>query len=61
MGNQLFNEVIEFTGLPRESISKELRRLLLLRGLDPNKLTLEELRVFLSDFLDEIALGEKEQ
>ena len=58
MGNQLFNEVIEYTGLHRDSISKELKRLLLLRGLDPNKLTLEELRAFLSDFLDEIALGE---
>lgn len=55
MGNQLFNEVIEYTGLPRASISKELKRLLRLRGLDADKLTLEELRTFLTAFLEEIA------
>jgi len=55
MGNQLFNEVVEYTGLPKESISKELKRLLRLRGFDANKLTLEDLRFFLTAYLEEIA------
>ncbi len=55
MGNQLFNEVVEYTGLPRQSIAKELRKLLRVRGLDATKLTLEELRACLASFLEELA------
>lgn len=51
MGNKLFAEVTELTGLPGELIGEELRALLDKKGVIPEQLTLESLREALSEYL----------
>lgn len=51
MGNILFKQLIELTGLPVEEISAELKRLLHERGIDPDFVTLDQLREVLGYYL----------
>lgn len=50
-GNVLFKQLIELTGLPAEEIGKELKKLLKEKGLDPDFVTLEQLREVLACYL----------
>jgi hypothetical protein len=56
MGNKLFSEVTELTGLPEDLISEELKSLLESKGVEPEQLTLESLREALADYLTQVAL-----
>jgi len=56
MGNKLFSEVTELTGLPEELIGEELKSLLERKGVEPEELTLESLREALADYLTQVAL-----
>ncbi len=53
MGNDLFKEVTDLTGLPKEEISTELRGILDAVGSDPKTMTIEELRAAMLRYLDE--------
>lgn len=57
MGNKLFRQLIELTGLPAEEIGRELRRLLGERGIDPDFVTLEQLREVLASYLRQTLKG----
>lgn len=61
MGNKLFTEVTELTGLPEELISEELKSLLERKGVEPEQLTLESLREALADYLTQVALEFEEE
>lgn len=54
MGNELFREVKLLTGLPDDLIGEELTQLLESKGVAPNELTLESLRVAVEDYLKQI-------
>jgi len=61
MGNKLFSEVTELTGLPEEIIGEELKTLLERKGVEPEQLTLESLREALADYLTQMALEFEEE
>jgi hypothetical protein len=56
VGNRLFKQVTELTGLPEELISEELRGLLERKGIEPDQVTIESLREALADYLAQVAL-----
>ena len=56
MGNKLFSQVTELTGLPSELIGAELRGLLARKGVAPEQVTMECLRECLADYLTQVAL-----
>ena len=56
MGNKLFSEVTELTGLPEELIGEELKGLLENKGVAPEQMTMESLREALADYLNELAV-----
>jgi hypothetical protein len=55
MGNKLFAEVTELTGLPEELIGPELKKLLERKGVAPEQLTMESLREALADYLTQVS------
>lgn len=54
MGNKLFAEVTELTGLPEELIGEEFKALLERKGVAPEALTMQSLREAMADFLTQI-------
>jgi len=56
MGNKLFSEITNLTGLPEELIGEELTKLLQLKGIAPEQMTMESLREALSDYLKEVSV-----
>jgi len=50
-GNDLIDQIVELTGLPKESIEQELTGILKASGLDPQKLTIDELRSAMMAYL----------
>lgn len=54
MGNKLFSEVTELTGLPEDLISEELKILLERKGVAPDQVTMESLREALADYLTQV-------
>lgn len=54
MGNKLFSEVTELTGLPEELIGEELKGLLENKGVAPEQMTMESLREALADYLNQL-------
>jgi hypothetical protein len=61
MGNKLFSQVTELTGLPEELISEELKTLLEAKGVVPEQVTMESLREALADYLTQVALQVEEE
>lgn len=61
LDKDLFAEITELTGLPEEVIGEELKRLLEMKGIAPQELTMESLRAALSDYLAEISLQMDEE
>ncbi len=61
MGNKLFSQVTELTGLPEELISEELKTLLEAKGVVPEQVTMESLREALADYLAQVALQVEEE
>ena len=60
MGEKLFSEVTEATGLPRETISKELADLISSAGYNRETLTLDQLRHALAEYVQDILLSAKD-
>lgn len=59
-GSLLFKILIEATGLPTETVEKELLRLMSARGVSVDTLTLDDLREVLASYLQETLLEAKE-
>ncbi len=60
LGPQLLGDVAEATGLPQETISKELGHLISSAGYDRETLTLDQLRHALAEYVQDILLAAKE-
>jgi hypothetical protein len=58
MGNELFRQVIELTGLPYESLAQELHSILIRAGSHPDRVTEDELRDALLFYLRETVVSE---
>jgi hypothetical protein len=54
MGNRLFREVTDLTGLPKKLISEELVTILGRVGSTPQQVTLEDLRTAMAMYLTEV-------
>lgn len=54
MGNELFTEVTDLTGLPKNLISSELVSILGNVGTSPQEMTLEDLRKAMATYLTEV-------
>lgn len=61
MGDKLFRQVTEATGLPKEEISNELAGLLKAAGFQPDNMTLDDLRTVLAEYVQDILLAAKEE
>lgn len=59
--NNLFNQLIESTGLPKEEITRELEGLLSRAGVNSTDFSIEELREALANYLQDVLLQTKEQ
>jgi hypothetical protein len=57
---KIFDLLIEATGLPKDSIQKELTSLLEKRGLTPGDATLDDLREILAHYLQDALIEAKE-
>lgn len=55
MGNKLFADVTELTGLPSELIAPELASLLENKGVVPEDVTMESLRLAMLDYLQQVS------
>lgn len=56
-GEDLFNQVITLTGIPAQTIKRELKSILDRKNIDVNNLTLDQLRGVVASYLREIMGG----
>ncbi len=56
-GLELFEKVVALTGIPSESIQRELKAILDRKNIDVNSLTLDQLRGVVASYLREIMGG----
>lgn len=56
MGESLFFELTNATGLPEELITKELDRLLASSGVTRHELTLDNLRTILANYIQDVLI-----
>ncbi len=56
---ELFRMVTDATGLPHDAIRTELTRLLALAGIDHERVTLEDLRKVLAEYVQDTLLAAK--
>jgi hypothetical protein len=56
MSNELFNTVVQGTGLIQEPVEKELNALLTAQGFNSAELTIEQLREVMIDYLNTVFL-----
>ncbi len=61
ISNDIFNQIVEFTGLPKEEIASELSEILRSYGLDPATVTMDQLRDAMTDYLQDVLLEVKTQ
>jgi hypothetical protein len=61
MGEKILGEITAATGLPQELVSDELTRLISAAGLTTSELTLEDLRLILSEYVQDVLLSAKKQ
>ncbi len=59
MGEALIKTVIDCTGIPSDSMAKELDRLIAKAGLQKETLTLDEMRAILAEYLQDTLLDLK--
>jgi hypothetical protein len=55
--DDLFNQVIALTGIPAQTIKRELKSILDRKNIDVNSLTLDQLRAVVASYLREIMGG----
>jgi len=53
-GEELFNQVVALTGIPANSIQRELKTILERKNIDIHNLTLDQLRGVVASYLREI-------
>lgn len=58
-GEKLINQLSDLTGLPNEMIQKELTRLMSKAGVNPQLVTLDEVRELLALYLQDVLLDAK--
>lgn len=58
-GKELIRSLVEATGLPKEPIETELMRLTAKNGFRPEDLEMEELRILLADYLQDVLIDLK--
>lgn len=61
MGRSLLESLCKSTGLPYESIYTELEGLVKQSGLDIDKVTLDELREVLAEYLQEVLVSAQQK
>lgn len=61
MGEQLFGEVTEATGLPTDLIADELARLIEAAGVQKSEMTLEDLRRILAEYVQDVLVSVKDE
>lgn len=61
MGESLLKQLISQTGLPAEGVENELDRLIERAGLQRENITLDDLRLVLADYLQDILLESKDR
>lgn len=61
MEKKLFSVVTEATGLPQDLISGELEKLLNRAGIEQSELTLDELRLVLAEYVQDVLLAAQEE
>ncbi len=61
INNEIFNQIVEFTGLPKEEIASELTEILASQGLNPATITMEQLREAMTEYLQDVLLEVKKQ
>lgn len=61
MGNGLFELVVSETGLPTAPVRDELAELLEKQGFDAATMTLDQLRLVLADYLQDVFMEAKDQ
>lgn len=61
MGESLLKQLISQTGLPTEGVENELDRLIEKAGLQKENITLDDLRLVLADYLQDILLESKDR
>jgi hypothetical protein len=59
MAEELFAQVTDATGLPKDVISDELVRLLAKVGVSKDEMTLDDLRRVLADYVQDVLLNAK--
>jgi hypothetical protein len=59
-GKELISQIASNTGLPEDTMRKELGSLIEGSGLDPNIVTLDDLRRVLADYAQEVLLSAKQ-
>ena len=60
MGERLFDQITNATGLPPEMITNELNRIIEAAGLQKDMMTLEDLRRVLSEYAQDILVAAKD-
>jgi hypothetical protein len=61
MGEDLFSQVIDATGLPQDGVSQELNRLLNQAGVERSEMTLDDLRRILAEYVQDVLLSAHEE
>jgi len=56
-GKELFNYVVQLTGLPKDKIKEELKTLLHKKNIEVSQLTVDQLRTVAASYLREIMAG----
>ncbi len=59
MGEGLIEELKTSTGLPQDLLGAELERLILAAGLEPQNLTLDDLRAIIAEYLQDVFIEAK--
>lgn len=60
MGEELLKSLITLTGLPEQSVHRELETLIEKAGYDKSQITLDEMREVLAEYLQDTLLNLKD-
>jgi len=60
-GTKLIENLSILTGLPYEAVSRELIRLVQAQGKNPDSLTLDDTRVLLAEYLQDVLVSAKQE
>ena len=60
-GRKLLDQLATLTGLPGDSVNLELLKIVEKHGKDPDTLTLQDVRVVLADYLQDVLVEAKHE